>query len=120
MQSKAPNVAAYLEQLPAERRGAIKKLRQLCRESLKGYQEGMEYGMPGYKRDGVVEISFASQVQYISLYVLKKEVVDRHRESLPGCKIGKGCIRFSNPEKIDFEAVRKLLQDNARSKSKPC
>jgi hypothetical protein len=25
-----------------------------------GYEEGMQYGMPGYRRDSVVEVAFAS------------------------------------------------------------
>jgi uncharacterized protein YdhG (YjbR/CyaY superfamily) len=120
MQSKAKDVSTYLEGLPAGRRAAIEKLRGLCKELLKGYEECMDYGMPTYKRNGVVEVAFASQAQYISLYVLKKDVVDRHRKALAGCEIGKGCIRFRKPDQIDFAAVGLLLRDTAKAKSKPC
>ena len=61
MQSKAKNVAAYLKELPEERRRPLTRMRQLCRQVLVGYEECMEYGMPVYKRNGVVEIGFASQ-----------------------------------------------------------
>lgn len=37
----------------------------------------MEYGMPAYKRNGAVQVAFANQKQYISLYALKGEVVER-------------------------------------------
>jgi hypothetical protein len=67
-----------------------------------------------------VEVAFASQAQYISLYVLKKGVVDRHRKALAGCQIGKGCIRFRNADQIDFSALVRLLRDTAKSRSKPC
>jgi hypothetical protein len=40
--------------------------------------------MPGYARDSVLEVSFASHKQYISLYVLKQDVLDRHRSELAG------------------------------------
>jgi|ERR1017187_4515474 uncharacterized protein YdhG (YjbR/CyaY superfamily) len=120
MQSKAPDVASYLEQMPEQRRVALEKLRQVCRRLLRGYEECMAYGMPAYQRNGVTEVAFASQKQYISLYVLKQEVVERHRKALDGCSIGKGCIRFSKPEGIDFEAVSALLRDTAESKSAPC
>ena len=120
MQSKARDVAGYLESLPDERRIALEKLRESCRQFLQGYEECMEYGMPAYKRGGVVEVAFASQKQYISLYMLKKDVVDRHRGALAGCRIGKGCIRFSKPDRIDFTVVSRLLQDMAKSKSAPC
>ena len=120
MQSKAPDVASYLEQVPEERRVALKKLREQCRRFLRGYEECMEYGMPVYKRNGVVEVAFASQEQYISLYVTKQDVVDRHRKALDGCRIGKGCIRFPKADRIDFTTVSALLRDTAKSKSTPC
>jgi len=47
----------------------------------------MDYGIPVYKRDGVMEVSFASQKQYIALYVLKQDVVERHRSKLSTCEI---------------------------------
>ena len=120
MQSKAPDVSTYLQERPGDRRVTLERLRQLCLEFLKGYEECMAYGMPAYKRDGAPEVAFASQKQYVSLYVMKKDVVERHRKALSGCEIGKGCIRFRDPEKIDFAAVADLLRDTAKSNTKPC
>ncbi len=56
MTSKATDVASYIKELPADRRAAMEKLRSLCRQNLKGYEECMEYGMPGYKRNGALEL----------------------------------------------------------------
>ena len=109
MISQAADVASYIEEVPADRRGALKKLRSLCRENLAGYQECMEYGMPGYKRNGSLELSFASQKQYIALYV-KPTVVDEFRGLLGAASIGKSCIRFSKPEQIDFAVITDLLR----------
>jgi len=39
---------------------------------------------------------------------------------LKGLNHGKGCIRFSNPNKIDFELIKKLLTDTVGSDEKPC
>lgn len=50
----------------------------------------MAYGMPGYRRDSVIEVGFASQKQYISLYMLKQSVLDAHRAELAGLSVGKG------------------------------
>lgn len=120
MQSRAPTVAKYVQQQPQDRQPVLKKLRRLCRASLPGHQEGIDYGMPVYKRAGAVEVAFASQRQYIVLYVLDKAVLDRHRDTLTGCKMGKGCIRYARPAKIDFEQVTALLQEVAKSKGTPC
>jgi uncharacterized protein YdhG (YjbR/CyaY superfamily) len=120
MVSKAADVQTYIEELSSERRAAIEKLRSLCRQHLIGYEECMEYGLPAYKRDGVVEVGFASQKRCVALYVLKKDVVDEFRSALPGSKIGKGCIRFAKPDRIPFDVLKQLLRRTAESRSAPC
>jgi uncharacterized protein YdhG (YjbR/CyaY superfamily) len=120
MQSAATNVAAYLDEVADSRRDALTALRKLCVKCLVGYQEGMDYGMPTYKKNGVVEVGFASQKNYISLYIVKKGVVDAHRADLAGASVGKGCIRFSSPEKLDFKVIEKLLRATCASKEAPC
>lgn len=120
MQSNAPDVSTYLEQAPAERRAALAEIRRLCLERLHGFDECMEYGMPAYKRGGVVTVAFASQAQHISLYLLTKEVIDQYRDALPAGSTGKGCIRYRNVKKIDFSLVDKMLAAMAESHAKPC
>ena len=120
MQSTAPTVDAYLEQVPAERRAALLKLRELCRNTLRGYDETMEYGMPGYKKAGTVEVGFASQKNYISLYILKQDALTPSLPLLAGLNVGKGCIRYSKPEKIDFTVVENLLLATLQSTGPIC
>jgi uncharacterized protein YdhG (YjbR/CyaY superfamily) len=120
MTSKAVDVAGYLNQLPAERRAVLQELRGLCRRHLAGYEECMAYGLPGYKRNGNLEVAFASQKQYIALYVMKKDVVDEFRGALPAASIGKGCIRFTKADKMDFAVLAQLLRRTAESESRPC
>jgi uncharacterized protein YdhG (YjbR/CyaY superfamily) len=80
----------------------------------------MDYGMPGYKKNGVVEVGFASQKNYISLYLLKEAVINEHRAELAGLSIGKGCIRYPKAERIDFAVVEKLLVGMRDSAEEPC
>lgn len=122
MQSNAKTVDAYLKEVPPERKEALARLRDLCRAALTGFEEGMEYGGPSYSRDGVVEVGFASQVRYISLYILKQEVLDAYRQRLAGkgISIGKGCIRYSRPELIDLKVVEEMLVDAERSDAPIC
>jgi len=121
MQSDAKNVDEYLREVPKERRDSLEQLRKLCIEILDGYEESMEYGMPSYKKGaGEVEIAFASQKKYISFYVLKEDVLNRYREALTGVNVGKGCVRYKKPAKIDFEIVKQLLADSFQSDSEIC
>lgn len=120
MQSKAPNVAAYLEEAPAERKAVLKKLRGLCRKVLAGYEESMEWGMAAYKKDGTAEVAFASQKNYIAIYFLKHGVLQTHKSLLRGADMGKGYLRFPKPEKIDLGTIEKLLRSTFGSDEPPC
>ena len=120
MQSTATNVDAYLAEVPVERRDVLAAIRRLCLEHLPGYEEGMDYGMPSYSKDGVVAFSFASQKNYISIYGLKSDAVEAHRAEFVGARIGKCCVRYANPRKVNIEAVERLLKATAASNGKVC
>ncbi len=75
MQRNGPDVRSYIAKSPADQRPVLARLRSLCREVLKEYHEEIDYGMPVYKRNGVMEVAFASQKQYISLYVMKRKLL---------------------------------------------
>lgn len=120
MKSNAKNVDEYLTQVPEKRLKALQKLRALCKELLVDYDESMAYKMPSYKKNNIVEIAFASQKQHICFYVLKHDVMLDNQDQLKGLNHGKGCIRYSNPNKIDFRLISKLLKDTVISDNKIC
>ena len=120
MQSTAPDVDAYLAEVPAERREVLAAVRQLCLDYLPGYEESMAYGMPSYAKDGVVEFGFASQKNYISIYGLKTDALEAHRAEFVGASIAKGRSRHRKPEKVDLDAVARLLKATAASSGKVC
>jgi uncharacterized protein YdhG (YjbR/CyaY superfamily) len=122
MQSQAKDVDAYLLEVPLDRREALARLRHLCNELLSGYQESMRYGMPSYTRSDASEpeIAFASQKNYISIYVLKQEVLKANKDLLKKASVGKGCIRYSKPENIDFAVIQKMFLESAESRDEIC
>ena len=115
-------MTAYLKEVPAERKAALKKLRDLCRATLTGFEESMEYGGPCYSRNGEVEVGFASQKNFIGLYILRTDVMNTHKDQLKGKGVtfGKGCIRYSKPERIDFNVVEKMLRATVESEGEVC
>ena len=120
MQSNAINVATYLNEVPDARRELLIKLRNLCLKTLIGYEESMDYGMPSYKKNDKVEVSFASQKNHISLYVLKKGIVDAYRADIVGASIGKSCIRYAKPEKLDLSVIERLLVASRDAEETAC
>jgi uncharacterized protein YdhG (YjbR/CyaY superfamily) len=108
MRSQASDVDAYLVEIPEVRRPTLEALRNLFRKYLVGYDESIAYGMPTYMKAGQPAVAFASQKNDISLDV-NPAVVEAHREALAAASIGKSCIRFTKPEKIDLAVIEKLL-----------
>ena len=56
----------------------------------------------------------------IFFYILIHEVMIENKDLLKGLNHSKGCIRFANPNKIDFEINKKLLVATVESGNKPC
>lgn len=122
MQSNAQDVTTYIQEAPAERQEALTRLHDLCRSTLIGFEESMDYGGPSYKRNGEVEVGFASQKNFIGLYILRTDVMNTHKHLLheKGVSVGKGVIRYSKPEKIDFRVVESMLRGTVESTGPIC
>lgn len=121
MHSTAKTVDIYLDEAPSNRQAALRMLRELCRAKLSDYEESMDYGMPSYRRAGEdIEVAFASQARYISIYILRQAILDRHRTQLSTANLGKGCIRYSNPQLIDFDVVATMLQQSTLDTGPVC
>jgi uncharacterized protein YdhG (YjbR/CyaY superfamily) len=120
MKSNAANVARYIAEQPKEWQPTLKRLRAACRSQLPGYIEGMAHGMPSYARDGQIEVAFGKQARYLSLYILKQPVCEAHRPQLAGLSLGKGCIRYRQPDQVDWDVVSMLLADTCVSTDRIC
>ena len=119
VQSSAKSVAAYLKEADAARRPALAKFRALAREILAGHDEEMDYGMATYKKDGKLVTAFANQKGYIAFYAGHRAIA-AHKAALKGIDCGKGCIRYKNVAKIDFDTVRALFRTIAASRKEMC
>ncbi len=132
MQSKAGTVKEYIDDLPEERKEAIKKLRKSILDNLpKGFTETMSYGMIGYVVPHSIYpsgyhcnpelplpfMSIASQKHFIAVYhmgiyankkLLDWFTVEYSKYSKTKLDIGKSCIRFKKPGEIPYELIGKL------------
>jgi len=93
-----------------------------CRTILTDFKEAMDYGGPSYKRNGEVEVGFASQKHFTGVYVLRTDVMNAHKHLLTGkgVSFGKGCIRYSKPGRIDFAVVESMLRATQESIGPVC
>lgn len=111
VQSKAATVDDWLDGLATADRPIFEQLRVACREELTGWEERMQWGMPGYgppRRDNAV--SFNRQKRHIALYA-GPSAIERFQNRLVGIDYGKGCVRYRNADQVDLSVVRAMLRD---------
>jgi len=132
MQYKATSPEDYISQIPEDRKGPIKKLRQVILDNLpKGIEETMNYGMLGYVVPHSIYpegyhctpelplpfMNLASQKNFIAVYSMvlyaKKDLMDWFTsEYSKQCKykldMGKSCIRFKRMDDIPFDLIGQL------------
>lgn len=119
VQSNAATVAAYLKEADDVRRPLLTRFRKLAREILADCDEEMDYGMATYKKGGELVTAFANQKGYIAFYAGHRAIAD-HKAALKGIDCGKGCIRYKNLAKIDFDTVRSLFENIAKHRKPMC
>jgi uncharacterized protein YdhG (YjbR/CyaY superfamily) len=112
MKARAKTVAAYLDALPDDRRATLKTLRSLIKKTVLQASERMEYGMPSYTQ-GDVLCAFASQKNYMALYICAGNVVEAHRKELGKLSCGKGCIRFRKLDELPLDVIAVMLRESA-------
>jgi len=140
MQSKATTVQEYLSSLPADRRDAIERVREVILANLdEDYEEGMAYGMIGYSvphrifpagyhtdpRQGLMFAALASQKNFMSVYVMglytgcdganESELVRWFRDAWAksGKKkldMGKACIRFKKVDDLPLDVLGEAIR----------
>ena len=128
MQSKSKNVEEYLVALPEDRREAITAIREVFIKNLpKGYEEGMQWGMPSYfvplsaypagyncqPDQALPFVGFASQKNHMAIYgfciymdeELKNRFVADWKKSGKKLDMGKSCVRFKKLEDVPLKVI---------------
>lgn len=132
MKSEAKTPKQYVDELPADRKEAVEKLRKVILSNLpEGFEEAMSYGMigyvvphsiypDGYHCDPKLPLPFmnlASQKNFIALHhmglyadaKLLEWFTQAHAKQVKTkLDMGKGCIRFKKIETIPYELIAEL------------
>jgi uncharacterized protein YdhG (YjbR/CyaY superfamily) len=115
MVGQTPEVDGYLARLVPERQAALTRLRSLVFDTVPDAVEDAKYRMPTYWYKGEALCTFASQKNYMSLY-MDVDLVEKHRDELAGLDVGRSCIRFRKLDKLPLDTVRAILKETVRNR----
>ena len=128
MPSEVQDVEEYLAALPEDRREAITTIREVILKNLpKGYEEGIQWGMPSYfvplseypsgyncqPDQPLPFVGFASQKNHMAFYgfciyideVLKDRFVEDWKKTGKKLDMGKSCVRFKKLEDVPLKVI---------------
>ena len=128
MPSEVQDVEEYLASLPEDRREAITAIRKVILKNLpKGYEEGIQWGMPSYfvplseypsgyncqPDQPLPFVGFASQKNHMAFYgfciyideVLKDRFVEDWKKTGKKLDMGKSCVRFKKLEDVPLKVI---------------
>ena len=128
MPSEVQDVEEYLAALPEDRREAITAIRKVILKNLpKGYEEGIQWGMPSYfvplseypsgyncqPDQPLPFVGFASQKNHMAFYgfciyideVLKDRFVEDWEKTGKKLDMGKSCVRFKKLEDVPLKVI---------------
>lgn len=109
--SRPPKVSTpdeYLAALSAEKRAALEKLRRAIRAAAPKAEECVSYGVPGFRLDGKLLVSYGAAGRHCSFY--PGAVVESLAKELKGYETSKGTIRFPADRPLPAALVRKVVK----------
>jgi hypothetical protein len=129
VQSKAKTVKEYLDDLPADRRKEIAKVRSVVRKNLpKGYRETMGWGVicyeiplerypDTYNKKPLGYAGLAAQKSFNTLYLMgaygdakqRKRLEDAFRASGKTMDMGKSCLHFRKADDLPLDAIGRII-----------
>ena len=128
MPSEVQDVEEYLASLPEDRREAITAIRKVILKNLpKGYEEGIQWGMPSYfvplseypsgyncqPDQPLPFVGFASQKNHMAFYgfyiymddALKDRFIEDWKKTGKKLDMGKSCVRFKKLEDVPLKVI---------------
>jgi uncharacterized protein YdhG (YjbR/CyaY superfamily) len=109
MPSKPRNIDEYLAPLRDDQRAALEKLRRDIRSAAPQAEECISYGVPGFRLNGRLLVSFGAAVNHCAFYP-GSFPLGAHERELEGYETSKGTVRFRPDRPLPAPLVRKLVK----------
>lgn len=107
---KPESVEAYFKGLGDEERSALQKLRETVAAAAPEAEEGIVYGMPGFRLGGKGLVGYSAFKDHYSFFPMGGSAIEPHRDQLGDHVTGKGTISFSYEERLPVTLIKKIVK----------
>ncbi len=107
--SKPTTIAEYLASLSPEVLEAVNKIRAIIQKAAPKAEEGLSYGIGGFKQNGKYFIYYSGYKSHTSLYPAPREN-EAFEEELRNYKGGKGTVQFPPDKKLPADLIKRIVK----------
>jgi uncharacterized protein YdhG (YjbR/CyaY superfamily) len=104
----------YLAGLAPPQRKALERVRNTVRQAVPEAEEGIHYGVPGFKLRGTYLIGYAAAKKHLSVFPTSKPI-EVLQDRLGDFSTSKGTVRFTPDNPIPDELLRELVAVRVQS-----
>ena len=119
MKAQARTIGKYLDEVPADKRAALGKLRREILAAAPGAEECISYGVPSFRFDGKLLVGFGVTAHYCSFYPMSSYLVASLKKELAAYDIRKGTIHFHQERPLPAALVRKIVKARIEENAGP-
>ena len=106
---KPTTVDEYLAGIPAEASEAVKKIRTIIKKAAPKAEEGLSYGIAGFKQNGKYFIYYSGYKKHTSIYPAPRSHED-FAEELTAYKGGKGTVQFPLDKPLPADLIKRIVK----------
>jgi len=105
----AEEIDAYLDSLDEPKRSTLSQVREEILRVLPDAEQGMSYGVPGFKVDGKTVAGFAAFKNHLSYLPHSGSVFPELAAELTGYSMTTGALHFDIDQPLPPEIVKRLI-----------
>lgn len=110
MARRPTNIDDYLATVSEEKRSALRSLRKTIRSIIPDAEECISYGIPAFRRSGVVVAGFSATRKGCSYFPFSGSTLKTLARHLGGYEQTKSSLHFSPKKRLPVTLVRRLIK----------
>ena len=102
-------ISEYLATIPAEAQEAVNKIRSVIKKAAPKSEEGLSYGIGGFKQNDKYFIYYSGYKKHTSIYPAPRGHED-FEEELSAYKGGKGTVQFPLDKPLPLDLIKRIVK----------